>query len=51
MTVSACLANQSAVQGVRENACVREKKSKGSLSPRVCVLDVNASSHLATRGK
>ena len=51
MTVSARLANQSAAQGVRKNARLREKKSEGSLSPRVCVLDVNESSNLATRGK
>ena len=51
MTVSACLANQSAAQGVRTNTRLREKKSEGSLSPRVCVLDVNESSNYAARGK
>jgi hypothetical protein len=51
MTVSARLANQSAVRGVRKNTWLREKKSEGSLSPRVCVLDVNESSHRAARGK
>jgi hypothetical protein len=51
MTVSACLANQSAAREVRKNARGREKKSEGSLSPRACVLDVNASSTSATRGK
>lgn len=51
MTVSARLANQSAARGVRENARLREKKIKGSLSPRVCVLDVNESSQRAARGK
>jgi hypothetical protein len=51
MTVSAGLANQSAAREVRMNSRVREKKSEGSLSPRVCVLDVNESSNRATRGK
>jgi hypothetical protein len=51
MTVSARLANQSAVRGVRENARCREKNSEGSLSPRACVLDVDASSNHAARGK
>jgi hypothetical protein len=51
MTVSACLANQSAVRGVRENTRLREKNSEGSLSSRVCVLDANESSNRAARGK
>jgi hypothetical protein len=51
MTVAACLANQSAVRVVRKNPRAREKKSEGSLSPRVCVLDVNESSNNAARGK
>ena len=51
MTVSARLGNQSAAREVRKNPRVREKKSEGSLSPRVCVLDVNGSSNSAARGK
>jgi hypothetical protein len=51
MTVSACLANQSAVWEVRENTRIREKNSEGSLSSRVCVLDVNGPSMRVARGK
>ena len=51
MTVSACLANQSAARGVRENTVLREKNRTEGSSSRTNALDVDQPSHSAARGK